>query len=150
MRPSNAKGRPTIYVSVADHDRLAPVARSLDCAAGELLKEELARATILHGEAQPGYAHLNSVVTYLDRATGRTQTVDLVPADAAECGPGCVSILTPLGAALLGLAEGAEFKWRSPAGYRLDLKIFGVGRRDESCPDGVRYYHPPSFDSLEA
>ena len=145
MTTANSEGRPAIYVTAADFDRLAPLASSRGSAAAELLQEELARAGILHGETQPGFAHLNSVVTYLDRASGRIETVELVPEDAPQSGDGYVSILTPLGAALLGLAEGAEFRWRSPAGYRLDLKIFGVGRRDESSPDGVRYYRRPSF-----
>jgi regulator of nucleoside diphosphate kinase len=145
MRDGHVEHKPQIYITAADFNCLAPLARSATWPSAGLLKEELARATIIHGETQPGFAHLNSVVTYLDRASGRIHTVELRLPEDPQVDEDCVSILSPLGAALLGLAEGADFRWRPPAGDGLDLKVFGVGRRDDSAPDGVRYYRRPPF-----
>lgn len=88
-------------------------------------------------------------MTYLDRSTGRVRTVELVLPEHSNAGEGRVSVLSPLGAALLGLAEGALFRWQAPSEVALDVKILGVGHRDASRPGSpVQYYRrPPLYPS---
>jgi regulator of nucleoside diphosphate kinase len=121
--------------------RLGALAAKDASAGARLLTEELGRATVLQGEAQPDWAHLGAMVTYLDRTSRRTVTVQLVLPHEADPARGQISVLTPLGAALLGLREGDSFRWAAPSGERLDLKVLGVDRRRNRFPDGgVRYF----------
>jgi regulator of nucleoside diphosphate kinase len=139
-----------MFIKAAEFGRLEAFAEMFATSGATLLREELGRARIIHAETRPGFAHLNSMVTYLDRDTGKIHTVELVLPDE-DCGEDRVSILSPLGAALIGLGEGAEFRWKSPSGEILHVKVFGVGRRDEAAPGGIRYYRqPPMWTNSES
>ncbi len=146
MHMTDIDRRPRVFIKAAEFGRLQPFAEMFATPGAALLKEELARARIIHAETRPGFAHLNSIVTYLDRNTGEIRTVELVLPDD-HGGDDRISILSPLGAALIGLGEGAEFQWKSPAEESLNVKVFGVGRRDHSAPSGIRYYRQPPFYS---
>ena len=74
--------------------------------AGPALKRELERAIIVSSEAvPPDVATMNSQVCYTDETAGVTRTVSLIY-ERAPRGSRTVSVLDPLGSALLGLSVG--------------------------------------------
>ena len=121
---------PEIVIRAADEDRLAELANSLLDSKPDLAEEllgELARARVASGDALPADSvQMGSTVTY--EADGRRRTVTLVyPADA-DIDAGRVSVATPIGAALLGLAEGQSIDWTARDGRRQRLTIVAVER----------------------
>jgi regulator of nucleoside diphosphate kinase len=145
MHTSDVAGRPRVFINTAEFGRLLPLADAARTQGAALLREELARARIIHAETRPGFAHLGSVVTFLDRDSGEVRTVELVLPDQEDGAADRISILSPLGAALIGLGEGAEFWWKPPSGDGLQIRVLGVGRREGNTDVPIRYYRRPPF-----
>ncbi len=83
------------------------------------LSGELKRAIILCKDAFPPHAvKINSKVTVLDLKTDRTIEFTLVMPAHADMHKNKVSILTPMGAALIGFRKGEEVEWKVPAGLK--------------------------------
>lgn len=104
---------PAIYVTQPDFDRLLPFA-SDDTKRGvgpSLLGLELERAILVQPDSRRHFVRLGSTVTYEDTRTGRLRTVQLSLPTEADIDRGRVSIVSPVGAALLGLQRGKEFTW---------------------------------------
>ena len=98
----------------------------------EPLRRELARAVIVASEAvPPEVATMNSKVRYLDEAQGVTRVVALVYPPAARGGQAMVSVLSPVGSALLGLSAGQSIEWDFPDGTRRRLKLDAVLHQPE-------------------
>ena len=90
------------------------------------LRRELERAVVVAREAVPAdVATMNSQVRYADETTGVVRTVALVYPRAAQ-GRAMVSVLTPLGSALLGLSVGQAIEWDFPDGSRRRLRLEAV------------------------
>jgi regulator of nucleoside diphosphate kinase len=121
--------RPEIHVTAADFDRLSALA---DAAAGALpaiadfLADELERAQIVEAAAARGVVQMHSTVRYRDAETGDEHTVTLVYPDEADIEAGRLSILTPVGAALIGLRRGQTITWATPAGKPRNLTVTHV------------------------
>jgi regulator of nucleoside diphosphate kinase len=108
-----ASGRnalPAIILSQGDHDRLVDLAtaamdRTPDVAAA--LLDEADRAEVVPTDAlPPDVVAMYSFVAFRDDASGLTRRVQLVYPHEADIGAGRVSVLTQIGAALIGLREG--------------------------------------------
>lgn len=96
----------------------------------EQLQEELERALVLEAEAAPpGVVAMHSRVLLLDLESGARHDVTLVYPVEADVSAGRISVLAPLGTALVGYREGDEIRWRMPGGLRrLRLeKVFAPG-----------------------
>lgn len=112
--------KPPITVSSLDLDRLQVL---LEDAAGAAfpgrtqLQAELDRADICEPADAPEHVvTMNSTVTFSIQETGKDFTLALVyPRDAGST-PNAISILAPVGSALLGLAVGSELAWPAPGG----------------------------------
>ena len=68
---------------------------------------------------------MNSEIEYEDTTTGQRRRVRLVYPSEANTTDGRVSVLAPLGCALLGLQVGHEIDWRMPGGVRR-LRVLAV------------------------
>ena len=103
-----------------------------------LLRAELERAIVLTPEAMPaGGVTMNSRVRYLDEHSGMCREIELVYPEDADIADGKVSVLAPVGAALLGLETGKAIDWKFPAGEMRRLRVEQVlvprgGRREPS------------------
>lgn len=98
-----------------------------DSPVGEYLVEELSRAQIVPDEAcGPEVVRIGSEITYRDDATQRTRTVTLVYPHDAEIERNRVSVLTPIGAALIGLSPSQSIDWRTPDGAVNSLTVLDV------------------------
>ncbi|WP_296453102.1 GreA/GreB family elongation factor [Phenylobacterium sp.] len=96
-----------MYVTEDDHERLTNLAGTTDTRGARLLAEEMERAVIVdEGEAPRPFVRLNSKVAFTDLTSGRTRVVEVVPPDAADIDRDRLSVLTPVGAALIGLPAG--------------------------------------------
>ncbi len=118
---------PAIVVSTADQRRLTQLAldslnRTPDVAA-ELLAE-MERAEVVD-PVPASVVRMGSIVSFSDDE-GRRREVTLVFPGKADIGAGRVSILTPIGTALIGLAEGQSIAWTTRDGRRRALTVISV------------------------
>lgn len=122
---------PPIIVASEDRERLMLFAAEGATDVATQLEAELERARVLPWSEVPSdVVVMNSEIEYEDKATGRRRRVKLVyPADA-DIEAGRVSVLAPLGCALLGLEAGQEIDWRMPGGLRR-LRVIAVTRPEE-------------------
>lgn len=104
--------------------QLPPSARGVDTENFQRLSQELARARVVPAaELPPDVVALDSTVLCRNLATGESQEFTLVLPGEADPSEGRLSILAPIGTALLGFREGDEIEWPIPSGtvrMRLD------------------------------
>jgi regulator of nucleoside diphosphate kinase len=126
--------RPRIVVAASEHALLTGLAERAierDSPIGEYLAEELSRAAIVPDDAcAPNVVRIGSTVTYREHAAGRTRTVTLVYPKDADIDQQRISILTPIGAALIGLSPGQTIEWPSPGGAMESLTVLEVGAKE--------------------
>jgi len=121
---------PPISMNPADIERLRKLA---DAAANkypetsDFLAREIERAAVLP-EATPcaGLVTMDSNVTFRDDVSGQARTVRLVYPEDADVDAGKISILTPIGAALIGLSEGQTIEFQTPPGGGRALTVLTV------------------------
>ena len=83
------------------------------------LAHELDRAIVLeHDELPYQVVTLNKEVEVLDLETGERHAIRLVSPAEADVSARRISVLAPLGTALLGYREGDEVEWLMPGGLR--------------------------------
>ncbi len=134
MRHANERRRrPPIIIGDRDYERLSRLASaapaSLADAAEELLGE-LDRAKVRPQAALPSdVVRIGSQVTFRP-AAGEARTVRLVFPGQADIAEGRISVLTPIGAALIGLTEGQSMSWDDRSGRRHDLTVLSVSDPD--------------------
>jgi len=105
---------PTVYVTEADHEILSNLAEAVaDRAAGSrVLAGEMDRAVIVEpGEAPYPFVGVGSTVDYQDLSSGQVRRVRLSLPRDASIDDGRISVLTPVGAALIGMTAGETFRW---------------------------------------
>jgi regulator of nucleoside diphosphate kinase len=126
----NGGAKPRITLSAHDHERLSQLARAaantMPDVASELA-DELDRAHVLAKGRHPvDVVCMGSEVDYRDDTTGRIQTVTLSYPNEADIAKGRVSVLTPIGTALIGLAAGKSINWRTRTGEMKRLTVLQV------------------------
>ena len=83
------------------------------------LSVELDRAHVVHDDEVPSdVVTLQSQVRVRDPETGMASNYTVVPPAQGDVSSGHVSVLAPLGTALLGYREGDEVEWQMPGGIR--------------------------------
>ncbi len=83
------------------------------------LRVELNRAQVVPQDEVPeNVVIMNSVVTLRDRDTDEIETYTLVYPDSADIANYKLSVLAPIGTAILGYRVGDELRWRVPDGWR--------------------------------
>ncbi len=128
----NAGGMPEILVTTSEHARLTTLAehaveRNQSVATAERLLDELSRARIVADDALPDDAiAVGREIDYTDQHTGRTHTVRLVNPPDADIDAGRISVLSPIGAALLGLSVGQSIDWPVPDGSMRRVEVRAV------------------------
>lgn len=127
---------PPITVTDRDLARLEALLETPAAAASsaaQTLAAELARATVVPATAVPAdVVTMNSDIECVDEASGRRHRVVLAyPADA-DPARGRVSVLAPVGSALLGLSVGQAIDWPGPSGRPLRVRLTGVRWQPEA------------------
>jgi regulator of nucleoside diphosphate kinase len=104
-----------------------------DAEAAERLEAEVERARVVQaGDAPRDLVRMNSRVEFKDERTGKNRIVQLVYPGDADASAGRVSVLAPIGAALLGLSVGESIEWPLPNGTTAMVRIVGVEHAEES------------------
>lgn len=123
-------GKPAITMTATDHDRLSQlvsgVANTMPDIASEL-SDELDRARVLgEGQYPVDTVCMGCEVDFRDDVTRRVQTVTLVYPNEADIAKGKVSVLTPIGTALIGLSVGKSINWKTRPGDMKRLTVLRV------------------------
>jgi regulator of nucleoside diphosphate kinase len=122
--------RPPITLTDTEGDllfNLACAARDRSTLAAGLLLEELARAEFCSAESLPAdVVTMRSRVVFRDEDSGEEHAVELVYPRNADMELGRVSVLTPVGAALIGLRRGSAIDWPNRLGAVRRLSIVDV------------------------
>ena len=122
-----------IFITDTDRERLMRVLDQHDTEAAESLDAELRRAVIVDQRAIPGdVVTMNSEVEYEDVGRGVRRTVRVVYPREADASAGRISVLAPIGTALLGLRTGQSIAWRTPGGVR-EVRIVAVRDQPEAA-----------------
>ena len=116
------------------------------------LRAELERAIVVPADAVPaGVATLYSHVRYRDELADTTRQIQIVLPEDADVQRGKVSVLAPVGSALLGLEAGQAIDWTFPAGETRRLRVEEVLDERASPPPNRRAsaaHSPPLRDSI--
>lgn len=127
---SNSNRRPQIHMIDDEADALADLAMTNQTqhpvTTGLLLKEIL-RAKIYPAHRIPSdVVAMGSTVEFVDEARGVSRTVELVYPRDADTAANRISILTPLGAGLIGMRTGYSILWPNRKGSERSLTIVKV------------------------
>lgn len=119
--------RPEITISSLDADRLYKLIESLpgnSFAVTSGLEEELDRANIVEPEeVPPTIVTMNSTVKFIVAGSQEEVMLTLVYPKDVDAGGQKISVLAPVGSALLGLSQGDEIEWPRPGGGVIKVKI---------------------------
>jgi regulator of nucleoside diphosphate kinase len=119
-----------IVVTSRDLERLEKLLESLpaDSFPGKsALEAELQRAEVVDPERiPPDVVTMNSTVRFTFKESGEEFRLTLVYPRDAQGEPDRVSILAPVGSALLGLAVGDEIQWPRPGGGMATVSVVDV------------------------
>lgn len=122
--------KPTIILSAADYERLSTLAHAARKRMPDLadeLAEEIGRARVLaKGDHPQHIVCMNSEVEFRDDTTGKVQKVTLVYPEEADISQRKVSVLTPVGTALIGLKNRDSITWETPNGELRQLTVLSV------------------------
>lgn len=91
-----------------------------------MFKEEFARLKIVADDLAERFVRLGSRASYRDLSTKRERGVRVVRPEDADADGNWVSVLSPIGAALIGLSAGAIFRWADADGRLRVIKVLDV------------------------
>jgi regulator of nucleoside diphosphate kinase len=125
-----AASRPQIHIIEEEAEKLSNLAISIEDRfpqVSELLIRETSRAKLHSSASIPNdVVTMGSSVEFVDEGTGARRTVTLVYPPEADISAGRISILTPVGAGLIGLREGQSIVWPDREGNERRLVILRV------------------------
>ena len=123
---AHAHAQPEIYVTEADFEILSNLADTVAdrTPGGRVLTGELARAVIVEpGETTRPFARIGSTLAYEDLSNGRTRQVRLTLPRDASIDDNRISVVTPVGAALIGMTVGESFHWSDAEGRSRGVRV---------------------------
>ncbi len=97
----------------------------------DALEHELDRAVVKHGKMPDKVVTLDSSVRMKDLDSGRELFYQIVLPKHANANEGRISVLAPIGTALLGYKVGSVVEWKVPSGLRR-FKIIAVQPQTDS------------------
>lgn len=119
--------RPPIHLIDFEAERLGDLALASESRlpeVAELLLTEIERATVHEaGALPPGIVRMGARVDFIDEGSGARRTVELVYPPEADVAAGKLSILSLIGAGLIGLGEGQTIRWPDRSGTERVLRI---------------------------
>jgi regulator of nucleoside diphosphate kinase len=130
MAPQTKKRRkPSIAITHSDHERLSRLAESVserNPALADELFAELERARVVADSSlAQSIIRMGSTLSFSTDA-GESRRVTLVFPGEADIAEGKISILTPIGAALIGLSAGQSIDWTARDGRTHQLTVESV------------------------
>jgi len=123
------RAHPSIFIPAMDYDRLFAMAEGharREPEVADFLMRELERASTDAPDDAERIVRMQSHVRFRDDSTGRVREVQLVYPGEADPARGQISILTPVGTALIGLTEGQSIRWTDRGGKTKSLTVLNV------------------------
>ncbi len=117
--------KPRIVLAEDDHKTLMALARAGSDAAEDLLYEVERASVVPNGKLKSTVVRMGTTVTYRPD-NGAERTVTLVYPAEADIAEGKISVLTPIGTALIGLDEGQSITWEARNGKKHVLSVVSV------------------------
>ena len=134
--------RPKIIISSLDAIRLEKLLESLPDSVfpgKDDLEVELARAEVVDPKEIPStVVTMNSTVKFEIVSTSKDFYLTLVYPKDVDANGGTISVLAPVGSALLGLSQGDEIEWPKPGGGLLQVRIKEVTYQPERSGEYLR------------
>jgi regulator of nucleoside diphosphate kinase len=125
--------RPSLYLTQDDLERLSDLLEAQGDRFAKL-EGELARAVVVSREEIPrDVVTMNSRVVFENETTGERREVTLVYPREADIDAGKISVLVPVGTALLGLRVGQSIDWELPSGEKHRYRVIDVPYQPESA-----------------
>jgi regulator of nucleoside diphosphate kinase len=125
---------PHIYLTQTDMDRLLKLVEARAGKRFEKLESELVRANVVSREKDPERRGDNEFRGDLrERDYGERREITLVYPGSADIDAGRISVLVPIGTALLGLRVGQSIDWELPSGEKQRYRIVGVPSQPEAA-----------------
>jgi len=128
-----------IVITESDYGRLqrliesSRLARQRDAEYFDDLEEELERAVVVKsGDVSSDVVTMNSRVRIRDLSSGQDLTYQIVFPKDADVGSNRISVLAPIGTALLGYGAGTTVEWQVPSGLRR-FRILNVEYQPEAA-----------------
>lgn len=124
---SRSPRRPRAVIDAGLVGRLESLADAASARLPEVaqpLLSKLAAAKVVSAKPMPAdVVTVGTALTYRDDATGREQEVTLAWPEDADISRGAISVLTPIGVALLGLPVGGSVQWITRTGQKRGLTV---------------------------
>ncbi len=125
------RGKPRIVISEIDCKRLTDLAAAVYDRFPEIAEElqaEMDRAQVLPGSSVPdNVVQMGSTVEFRSDSAQQRRVTLVFPGEA-DIAQNKISILTPIGAALIGLSTGQSIAWLTRDGRRHKLTVVSVGQ----------------------
>ena len=128
-----------IYLTQADLDRLFDLVETYSAGPGadrlQQLERELVRAVVVPRDEIPAdIVTMNSRVVFEDETTGERREITLVYPKQADIASGKISVLVPVGTALLGVRIGQSIDWELPNGAKHRYKVVAIPFQGDPSP----------------
>ena len=134
IAPAGAK--PPLVIGEIDHRNLISLALAMEKGApdvSESLLDELDRAKVVpQGKVPAQTVQMGSTVRFETKGAGERQVTLVLPGEA-DIDAGRISIMTPIGAALIGLSTGQSIHWHARDGREQVLTVLAVEPPEEGA-----------------
>jgi regulator of nucleoside diphosphate kinase len=128
--PATSGLAPPILLSERDHARLSLYVdkggRALERLEGELARARIVPAALLPHDV----IHMGARVQYEDTTTGVRRVISIVYPSEADARTGRVSVLAPIGSALIGLRVGDVIDWELPNRRHTRLRVVALEQQE--------------------
>ena len=125
---------PQIYLTQNDMESLFKLVDAQPGKRLEKLESELVRARVVPRDEIPeDVVTMNSRVVFENETTGERREITLVYPGNADIDAGRISVLVPIGTALLGLRVGQSIDWELPGGEKQRYRIVDVPFQPEAA-----------------
>ncbi|MBP9211753.1 MAG: nucleoside diphosphate kinase regulator [Bacteroidetes bacterium] len=126
-----------IFITETDRTRLLalldnPVLKRESSAMRDLVAEMQRAVIVPSREVPPDVVTMRSRVNVRDRTTGEVSTITLVFPNEASMDDGKISVLAPIGVALIGYRIGDAVAWKVPSGMK-EFEITGIEYQPEAA-----------------
>jgi regulator of nucleoside diphosphate kinase len=127
----NISKLPPITLHPDDRERLEALAQAsmerFPQTAGYLAREVERARTARTSGGSADFVRMGSTVAFRDDTTGQVREITLTYPGRADIAAGRVSVLTPIGAALIGLSKDQTIAWQTPGGDWRPLTVLTIG-----------------------
>ena len=129
----------SIYLTQADLDRLFDLVETYSAGPGadrlQQFERELVRAVVVPRDEIPAdIVTMNSRVVFEDETTGERREITLVYPKQADIASGKISVMVPVGTALLGVRIGQSIDWELPNGAKHRYKVVAIPFQGDPSP----------------